>query len=146
MIEIRKLTINDIDALIKLLEQLWSDKAINKNAVKDVIKNGLSSNCQIYICATDNEKLIGFCSLTVKNNLWFEANSGDIDELVVDKEYRNQGVGKLLMNEIEKIAQDYGCQRLYLESASHRTIAHEFYEKLGFKKHTYSSYYFAKEI
>jgi ribosomal protein S18 acetylase RimI-like enzyme len=146
MIEIRKLTINDINALMILLEQLWPDKRTNKNAAKVVIEKGLSNNYQVYICATDNEKLIGFCSLTVKNNLWLEANSGDIDELVVDCEYRNQGIGKLLMNKIEKIAQDYKCKRLYLESASHRTVAHEFYEKLGFEKHTYSSCYFAKEI
>ena len=145
-IKIRRLTINDIDALMKLLTQLWPDKPVVENAVKNVIEKGLNNDSQIYICATDNEKLIGYCSLSIKNNLWMEATSGNVDELVVDNEYRNQGVGKLLMAEIEKIAQDYMCKRLYLESAFHRTIAHEFYEKFGYEKRVYSSYYFTKEI
>ncbi len=146
MIKIRTLTIGDICALVKLLEQLWPDKPIDKNAVKRVIEKGLNSDSQIYICATDNEKPVGYCSLTIKNNLWLEANSGIVDELVVDREYGNQGIGKLLMIEIEEIARSYECKRLDLESAANRKIAHDFYEKLGFEKCEYSSYYFAKEI
>jgi hypothetical protein len=34
MIEIRQLTIEDLDGLIKLLEQLWPGKSIDANAVK----------------------------------------------------------------------------------------------------------------
>lgn len=143
MIKIRELTINDVDTLIKLLEQLWVGKSIDENAVKRVIEKGLNSDCQIYICATDNKKLIGYCSLTIKNNLWMSANLGNVDELVVDSEYRNQGIGKLLMAEIEQIAKNHECKRLELDSAFHRTIAHEFYERLGFEKR---AYLFSKEI
>ncbi|MDR2926753.1 MAG: GNAT family N-acetyltransferase [Cytophagaceae bacterium] len=146
MIEIRTLTINDTDALIVLLAQLWTDKPIDRTEVKRVIEKGLNSGSQTYICATDGGKLIGYCSLTVKNNLWLEANSGIVDELVVDEVHRNRGVGKMLMAEIERIAKDSECKRLDVESADHRVVAHEFYEELGFEKYEYSSYYFAKEI
>jgi ribosomal protein S18 acetylase RimI-like enzyme len=71
------------------------------------------------------------------------ANLGNIDELVVDREYRNQGIGKLLMNEMEAIAKNRGCKRLELDSAFHRTNAHAFYEKQGFEKR---AYLFSKEI
>ena len=143
MIEIRRLTINDSDALIKLLQQLWIDKPINKDAVKRVIEKGLTNEHQVYICAADNENLVGYCSLTIKNNLWVSANLGNVDELVVDSEYRKQGIGKLLMNEIEKIARNCNCKRLELDSAFHRTIAHNFYEGIGFEKR---AYLFTKEI
>jgi ribosomal protein S18 acetylase RimI-like enzyme len=143
MIKIRKLTIEDLDGLIKLLEQLWPGKSIDTNAVKRIIKKGLSSDYQVYICATDSKKLIGYCSLTIKNNLWTFANLGNIDELVVDSEYRNQGIGKLLMNEIEQTAKKHECKRLELDSAFHRTNAHAFYEKLRFEKR---AYLFSKEI
>jgi ribosomal protein S18 acetylase RimI-like enzyme len=137
MVKIRRLTINDLDALIKLLQQLWIDKSIDKNAVKKVIEKGLTNEHQVYICATDNEDLVGFCSLTIKNNLWVSTNLGNVDELVVDSKYRKQGIGKLLMNEIEKIALTYNCKRLELDSAFHRTIAHNFYEQIGFEKRAY---------
>lgn len=143
MISIRKLTINDLEGLIPLLEQLWIGKTIDKNSLKKVIEKGLKSEHQIYICATDNEKLVGYCSLTIKNNLWMLANLGNVDELVVDSEYRNRGVGKMLMKEIQSIAIKYDCKRLELDSAFHRTAAHEFYDKLGFEKR---AYLFTKEI
>ncbi|HEY9125147.1 MAG TPA: hypothetical protein PK252_05515 [Bacteroidales bacterium] len=66
MIKIRNLTIDDLDGLIKLLQQLWVDKEINKEAVRVVIEKGLHSDNQKYICATDGEKLAGYCSLTIK--------------------------------------------------------------------------------
>ncbi|MDR1356771.1 MAG: GNAT family N-acetyltransferase [Tannerellaceae bacterium] len=143
MIEIRRLTIEDLNGLIKLLEQLWPDKSIDTDAVGGVIEKGLKNVYQVYICATDNEKLIGYCSLTIKNSLWMSANLGNIEELVVDSKYRNQGIGKLLMNEIEIIAKNHDCKRIELDSAFHRTKAHEFYEKLGFKKR---ACLFTKEI
>jgi ribosomal protein S18 acetylase RimI-like enzyme len=143
MIEIRRLTIEDLNGLIKLLEQLWPGKSTDANAVGKVIEKGINNVYQVYICATDNEKLIGYCSLTIKNSLWMLANIGNIDELVVDGKYRNQGIGKLLMNEIEKIAKNHDCKRIELDSAFHRTKAHEFYEKLGFEKR---AYLFTKEI
>ena len=143
MIKVRELTIHDVKSLINLLEQLWVGKSIDSVAVKRIIEKGLSNGYQMYICATDNEKLIGYCSLTIKNNLWMLANLGNVDELVVDSEYRNRGIGKILMNEMEKIAKNHGCKRLELDSAFHRTSAHEFYEKLGFEKR---AYLFSKEI
>jgi ribosomal protein S18 acetylase RimI-like enzyme len=146
MIQIRPLTIEDFDALTGLLGQLWPDKPVDPFAVRKMAKEGLASGHQAYICAVEEDKPVGFCSLTVKNNLWLEARSGNVDELVVDAAHRNRGVGRLLMAEIEKIARDRGCKRLDLESAAHRTVAHRFYEGLGFEKQEYSSFFFAKEI
>ena len=143
MIKIRDLAMDDLEGLIKLLEQLWIGKPIERDAVKKVIEKGLKNDYQIYICATDNEKLVGYCSLTIKNNLWMSANLGNVDELVVDNEYRNRGIGKMLMSKIEKTAKGYDCKRLELDSAFHRTIAHDFYDKLGFEKR---AYLFTKEI
>ena len=110
MIKVRELTINDVESLICLLEQLWIGKQIDLIAVKRIIEKGLNNDYQVYICATDNEKLVGYCSLTIKNNLWMLANLGNVDELVVDSEYRNQGIGKMLMCEIEKIAREHECK------------------------------------
>lgn len=57
--------------------------------IKRVIETGLNNDYQVYICATDSENLVGYCSLTIKNNLWVLANLGNVDELVVGSEYRN---------------------------------------------------------
>ncbi|MDR2913135.1 MAG: GNAT family N-acetyltransferase [Alistipes sp.] len=146
MVEIREITVDDLEALVGLLQQLWPERSIDKGAVGRILVAGLRSDNQAYIGAVEECELIGFCSLTVKNNLWLEAKSGIVDELVVDGAHRGRGVGRRLMGEIEKIAREQGCKRLDLESAGNLTSAHEFYERLGFEKTEYSSFFFAKNV
>jgi len=87
--------------------------------------------------------IIGFCSLTIKNNLWQAGNLGHIDELIVDDNYRGKGVGSKLMDEITRIAKENQCKRIELDSAFHRKEAHRFYENEGYENR---AYLFSKEI
>ena len=137
MMTIRNLTLNDLDKLISLLHQLWPQKTICKEAVRRIISKGLKNDYQFYICAIVENEIVGYCSLTLKNNLWTEGNLGNVDELVVDDKYRNQGIGKDLMIHIEDLARRHKCTRLELDSAFHRTNAHVFYEHNGFEKRAY---------
>jgi ribosomal protein S18 acetylase RimI-like enzyme len=116
---------------------------VDSGAVRRVMEKGLGSDGHIYLCATDGRKLAGYGSLSIKNSLWMGANLGYVDELVVDREYKNRGIGRMLMKEIERIAGERGCRRLELDSAFHRTDAHAFYGKLGFEKR---AFVFTKEI
>jgi GNAT superfamily N-acetyltransferase len=64
-------------------------------------------------------------------------------ELVVDSKYRNQGIGRLLMNEMEAIGKNRGCKRLELDNAFHRTnaqtkISYEYNKFLSLKGTEYS--------
>ena len=106
-------------------------------ALKKVYERGLMGNSQVYLCATDGENVVGFASLTIKNNLWQAANLGHIDELVVDEKYRGCGLGRQLLNEIIAEARQRGCARVDLDSAFHRTKAHEFYQRHGFENRGY---------
>jgi hypothetical protein len=55
-----------------LLRQLWPDKSLNAQSLQLVYNHALSSENQKYLCAVENNKVIGFGSLTIKNNLWQE--------------------------------------------------------------------------
>ena len=50
------------------------------------------------IVAESLDQIVGFCSLTIKNNLWQAGNLGHIDELVVDEKYRGQRIGIQLID------------------------------------------------
>ena len=56
---------------------------------------------------------------------------GHLDQLLVAKDYRGQGIGSQLLNEFERRCRDAGCHKLTLETAEYQ--AREFYEKHGFK-------------
>ena len=55
-----------------------------------------------------------------------------IGGLVVDKNHRMKGTGRMLMDHAERWAREQGCLIVRLRSSSTRTAAHKFYEALGY--------------
>jgi PhnO protein len=99
--------------------------------------SAILSQSQKLIVGYVDGRIVGFCSLSIKNNFWQAGKLGTVDELVVDVSYRGQGIGKQLMESITQIAIDNNCKRIELESSFYRTDAHRFYESIGFKSRAY---------
>jgi GNAT superfamily N-acetyltransferase len=137
MLQIRPCSIEDFDGVLELLKQLWPDKHLDPVAIRVVYDRALDCDFQVYVCATDDENIIGFASLSVKNNLWQEGYLGHVDELVVDSDYRGRGVGTELLKHLIVIAKERGCRRIELDSGFHRPDAHQFYERHGFENRGY---------
>jgi ribosomal protein S18 acetylase RimI-like enzyme len=136
-LKIRKASYSDFDEIFILLKQLWQDSILNKTELRKVFHEAVNSDRQHLIAGLSDKKIVGFCSLTVKNNLWQAGNLGHIDELIVDKNFRGRGYGKQLMNKIIEVAIENKCKRIELDSAFHRKEAHTFYESIGFKNRAY---------
>lgn len=66
-----------------------------------------------------------------------------VNGLAVLPEFQRQGVGKMLMERVEKLAREHGASAIGLASGFQRTGAHEFYEHLGYRK---LSFWFRKNI
>jgi GNAT superfamily N-acetyltransferase len=137
MLQIRPCSSDDFSGVLELLEQLWPEKRLDPASLRIVYDRALASNSQKYICATDGERVIGFGSLTVKNNLWQEGYLGHVDELVVDRDYRGRGVGTGLLEHLIVIARQLDCRRIELDSGFHRPDAHRYYERHGFENRGY---------
>ena len=56
-----------------------------------------------------------------------------LTSLVVAATERGTGLGRLLMREVERLAQAEGCARVELTSGVSRAGAHAFYEHLGYE-------------
>lgn len=97
MLVIRRSKAEDFEQVPKLLGQLWPEKAFDERMLKEVFVRGLNSEYQYYVCAVLNERIVGFGSLTIRNSLWQSGRLGHIDELVVDRDYRGQGIGRKLL-------------------------------------------------
>jgi ribosomal protein S18 acetylase RimI-like enzyme len=57
-----------------------------------------------------------------------------IDELIVSKKYRGQGVGKELLSKVVKHCRDLGCCELEVSTLMSNQIARDFYRKCGFEE------------
>ena len=56
-----------------------------------------------------------------------------IENVIVSSKYRGFGIGKKLMNEIERIGKEKGCYYTMFVSGAQRKEAHKFYESLGYR-------------
>ncbi len=119
-VQIRKATIKDFDAIFLLLKQLWVDKELHANDMKRVYARAIDSNSDEYFCTEVDGRIIGFCSLTIKNSLWQEGYIAHVNEIVVDSTYRGQGIGSDLLQIAIDNAREKSCVRVELDSAFQR--------------------------
>jgi len=134
---------SDFEDIVSLFRQLWPDKAVNSHELIKVFKKSIDSENDKCLSVKLDGKTVGFCAITFANNFWQEGTIAQISTMVVDEAYRNKGIGTKLLQRAIAIAQMRGCKKLELESSFHRTSAHGFYEKNGFKKR---AYYFSIDI
>lgn len=90
-----------------------------------------------------NGNVVGFA--TTVESLAIDHPNGYIkmNGLAVLPEYQHRGIGKALMERVEELAKERGASAVGLASGFQRTGAHEFYERLGYRK---TSFYFRKNI
>ena len=67
----------------------------------------------------------------------------EMDNVVVDQNYRSKGIGEELYNYIEQLAYDNGCKVIMLDAYKENTRAHAFYEKYGFSA---KGFHFIKQL
>jgi GNAT superfamily N-acetyltransferase len=80
-----------------------------------------------------------------KHQSLFVESSLEVAGLVVDKDYRSQGIGRLLMAQAEEIANEWKVTSVRLTSNIKRIEAHHFYRKLGYDQ-LKTSHFFLKSI
>ena len=131
----------DINSIMELLAQLDRPLPTNRNETKKfhkLIKGYIPFNFpninRGIILATCNSKIIGLVSYVLLERLNQSSSEFWIPELVVSQEYRNHGVGKLLIQRCESIAKRKKCYRIRLESRNERIDSHNFYKKIGFEQ------------
>ena len=86
------------------------------------------------IVAELNGKVIGTLHLTFLPSISFQGRlRAQVESVRVDKECRNLGIGRRMMEWIIQRARDRGAETVQLTSHLSRKDAHRFYERLGFK-------------
>jgi len=103
---------------------------------KTLIDNHIDSNnpYNAILVAIVGSEIIGLVSYVLLDRLNQRSREFWIPELVVSRAYRNQGIGRLLIQKCESIAKRKHCYRMRLESGNDRIKSHQFYKKIGFKQ------------
>jgi ribosomal protein S18 acetylase RimI-like enzyme len=131
----------DVKSIIELQAQLdrpspkdrYETKKF-RNLVKSYIQSNYTKGNHGIILAMIGSKIIGMVSFVLLERLNQPLREFWIPELVICKEYRSQGIGKLLVQKCESLAKSKKCYRIRLESRNDRIDAHNFYKKIGFQQ------------
>ncbi|HEY7777940.1 MAG TPA: GNAT family N-acetyltransferase [Nitrososphaeraceae archaeon] len=134
----------DINSIIEIPSKLDRPLPKNRNEIKKfqkLIKSYIQGNStnstninRGIILATSNSKILGLVSYVLLERLNQLLSEFWIPELVVSEEYRNSGIGKLLIQRCESLAKRNKCYRIRLESRNDRISSHNFYKKIGFQQ------------
>ena len=142
--EIRRANLNDIDAILDLLSQVLE---IHAKMRPDIFQSGKTKytkeqlakkieNELIYV-AEENQKVIAHLFLelqsTESNNNMKPLKILYIDDICVDKNHTNSGVGSRLFDYVKEKAQDLGCYEITLNFWEGNKEAEKFYLNKGMK-------------
>lgn len=122
----------DLSEVEKLTKQLGYSVSLEDIASRF---NGManSPDYALFVAKSDEGKVKGWAQVNKGSKSLLIANHAELAVLVVDEQCRSQGIGKLLLQEVENWAKKNRINRISLSSNSKRTEAHRFYIREGFE-------------
>jgi AraC family transcriptional regulator of adaptative response/methylated-DNA-[protein]-cysteine methyltransferase len=134
----RVAVIEDIDTLCELLFELFSqeveftpNKEVQQKALKTIISD--ENIGDIYV-ATINEKVVAMVNILYTISTALGNKVAIFEDFIVDKNYRNQGIGENLIDFVFEDLKAKKFLRITLLTDNDNLKAHKFYEKKGFVK------------
>ena len=136
--KVQKFSLDLVEALNKLLRQLDSKASLlRKEDIEDMIASSVN---HLFVARRLNSKeIVGMLTLIVyRIPVW---KKGWIEDLVVDKEYRNKGIATKLIQYVVENAKANGVLSLNFTSRPEKEAANRLYERLGFEKRKTNVYW-----
>jgi len=137
-LELKTAELSDIPQLSQLLNSLFVQEiefTPNEQAHRRALKT-IISNPQIghILVIKETNKVLGMVNILYTISTALGAKVGILEDMVILKEYRAQGLGVQLITFALEFAKENECKRLTLLTDADNTDAHKFYEKVGFSR------------
>ncbi|KML04139.1 ribosomal protein S18-alanine N-acetyltransferase [Rossellomorea marisflavi] len=121
--EIRFMTVDDVDAVMEIEEQSFTVPWSREAFISEMEENHLS----MYIVIEDEGQIAGYCGV------WIVVDEAHITNVAVLPSHRGKGYGELLMRKIMEMAIESGARVMTLEARVSNVSAQSLYRKLGFQ-------------
>lgn len=122
MIEIREMTIDDVDAVFEIEKEQFIVPWTKESFIKDVTENFMA----IYYVAVCDNIVVGYIGM------WHIVTEGHITNVAVLKKYQGQGIGRMLVSKLIDVAHEKYMMGLTLECSTVNEKALNLYKSLGF--------------
>lgn len=119
----RQMTVSDIPA-VEEIEQEAFTTPWTVEAFRTELTNNMFAR---YLVMEHGGDIIGYAGM------WVIVDEAHVTNVAVSARYRGQGLGELLMTELQRTALFLGADRMTLEVRVSNTVAQNLYRKLGFE-------------
>src|SRR5918999_2506404 len=98
----------------------------------DLARNGYA----FVFVATVGDRMVGFISGELREGspTFLPKTWASVDDVFVEPEYRNRGMGRALLQSVKSWAQERGTDGISLQVAAANSRGRKFYEDLGFRE------------
>ncbi len=127
MIRLREFTLADYGTVYALWQNAGDGIGIGRSDTRGEITKKLQRDPDLFLVAEDAGRIIG----TVIGG--YDGRRGIIYHLAVEQPYRQRGIGKMLMDEVERRLIAKGCLRAYLLVKRENEDVIEFYRRLDWE-------------
>ncbi len=132
MIEIREMTIDDVDSIFEIEKEQFVVPWTKESFIKDLTENF----CAIYYVAICDGEIAGYLGL------WHVITEGHMTNVAVGKKFEGRGIGNLLIQKMIDVAIEKEMIGITLEVSTVNDKALHLYKKYGFEVHgTRKEYY-----
>jgi GNAT superfamily N-acetyltransferase len=113
----------------KIEELTKEEAAYIGEKINEIVPRETDADEEEFVLKIENEdgEIIGGCIAEAYEYHWSRVL---LEELWVEERYRHQGIGSMILREVERIAREKGCRVVTLGTASY--MARPFYEKHGY--------------
>ncbi len=132
MLEIQQMTQEHIDDVLTIEQSCFALPWTREDFEREMTENKLA----IYIIAVLDGKIVGYAGM------WHVVTEGHITNVAVLQEYRKQGIGNALIEEIIRIAEQREMIGITLEVRISNIAAQKLYTKYGFRPEGFRKKYY----
>ncbi|MEL7656197.1 MAG: GNAT family N-acetyltransferase [Bacillota bacterium] len=136
---VRDMIKEDIPQLAQLYKQFWGeDSSIDTMYIQ--FKKFQGNGSHILLSAVEDNQLVGSVMGVICEELYGDCKSFLVlENMIVDKEHRNRGIGRALISELERRAAEK-CNQIILVTEANRIDACSFYESVGYRPEAYKGF------
>jgi ribosomal protein S18 acetylase RimI-like enzyme len=116
-------------SIATLIRQLAEDIGETSPVTEAYARQYLLGKDQTVLLAEFKGQVVGLLSYSVRRDLYHAGETALIEELVVDREYRGQGIGSALMDLLLERLQGLGCKEVSVTTLPGNERAICFYKK-----------------
>jgi PhnO protein len=130
--EIRNAESKDLDIIYNFICEL-ENEVFDYQIFKGIFEENLLNQNYAYFVAEAENTIVGFISFHPQKLLHHCGLVGEIQEFYVIPNFRNQHIGKLLIDTIKDYAKKHGLKSIEVTSNKRRIENVNIYEHLGFR-------------